>query len=172
MRSWSVVEVKTESMRFSECFIYASTSFSSILFRVQSFYFVTNVSQTLGRCSLSCVPVQATTFSSYSTFLQNVDSCYSVALRVSIIVGKKKNVAPCCPLRIEAGNFKEVWATRGNASRQKQMFLRCVQFVDADTIVLVVCTLVCPLRYVNTSLRYVASIPSVNFSYNRINVLR
>lgn len=42
MRSWSVVGVKTESMRFLECFIYASTSFSSILFRVQSFYFVTN----------------------------------------------------------------------------------------------------------------------------------
>lgn len=166
MRSWSVVEVKTESMRFSECFIYASTSFSSILFPVQSFYFVTNVSQTLGRHR---VPIEATSFSSYSTFLQNVDSCYSVVLRVSIIVSKKKS---CYLLRIEAGNIKEVWATRGNASRQKQMFLRCVQFVDADTIVLVVCTLVCPLRYVNTSLRYVASIPRVNFSYNRINVLR
>lgn len=163
MRSWSVVEVKTESMRFLECFIYASTSFSSILFRVQSFYFVTNTwPMFLKLCLLRTNNDQL--FLRVPRFFKTSISVipYS-SVFLSLLVKKKKLLLVTC-----YGSKRE---TSKRNNRQKQMFLRCVQFVDADTIVLVVCTLVCPLRYVNTSLRYVASIPRVNF-YNRINVLK
>lgn len=164
MRSWSVVEVKTESMRFLECFIYASTSFSSILFRVQSFYFVTNTWPMFLKLCLRRTNNDQLFLRVPRFFKTSISVIPYSSVFLSLLVKKKMLLLVTC-----YGSKRE---TSKRNNRQKQMFLRCVQFVDADTIVLVVCTLVCPLRYVNTSLRYVASIPRVNFSYNRINVLK
>lgn len=113
MRSWSVVEVKTESMRFLECFIYASTSFSSILFRVQSFYFVTNTWPMFLKLCLRRTNNDQLFLRVPRFFKTSISVIPYSSVFLSLLV-KKKNVASCYLLRIEEGNIKEKQPTETN----------------------------------------------------------